>query len=215
MKVPVLLFLSFLTLVSSAQLADSVNPENADRKQEETNSIQKNAFFEKYDLANHRKITAKMIDAGKMRKGPAENSELYGFTIPQLEIIQVYRYFVEEKCWAAQYQDNWGFIDGSLVFPIRDSKPEEEVTSYDKPPQLLTQIKPKYPSEAREAGITGKVYIKVFIDKEGEAKETIVLQGIEELNQAAIDAIKQAKYKPAERNDKPVGVWVNLSLEFE
>lgn len=175
---------------------------------------EKQEFIKKYELENLRGIRSKMLDNGQMRTEPSPEALPTGVNVPKNEIVYVYRYFPDEKCWAAKFKDDWGFIDDFLIFPTRSSEPETS-SEYDEPPRLKSSISPKYPKEAKEAGIKGKVYIKVYIDKDGKAKETIILEGIKELNQAAIDAVTKARYEPAKLKGKPVGVWVNLSITFE
>ena len=73
-----------------------------------------------------------------------------------------------------------------------------------------------YPEIAREAGIEGKVVIRAFIDKNGDVQECEVDQGIPNtgLNEAAINAIKRTKFKPAMQRDRKVGVWISIPVFF-
>ena len=41
----------------------------------------------------------------------------------------------------------------------------------EKYPEMVVPVKPEYPEIAKRAGITGKVYVKVLVDKEGKPKE--------------------------------------------
>lgn len=206
-------FLLFFDLSPSiSQTPDSI--ENNPNENQVQNIQEQQGFTAKYGLDNLRGIRAKMLDEGQLRSEPDNTSQLLNIRVPKDEIVYVYRYFGDEKCWAAKYGENWGFLDDYLIFPVRETEPES-ASKYDVPPQLKSKIKPVYPEEAKQAGIKGKVYIKVYIDKDGVAKETIILQGIDELNDAAVEAVKEARYGPAKLKGKPVGVWVNLSLEFE
>ena len=107
--------------------------------------------------------------------------------------------------------------------------PEEEESSgrrrrfiaYDEAPQPIggfraIQQNIVYPEIAREAGIEGKVVIRAFIDKNGNVQECEVDQGIPNtgLNEAAINAIKRTKFKPAMQRDRKVGVWISIPLFF-
>ncbi|MBN1338457.1 MAG: energy transducer TonB [Bacteroidales bacterium] len=204
----------FLLLTFSptySQIPDSIETDHDNQIQ---NVQEQPGFAATYGLEGLRGIRAKMLDDGQLRSEPDNTSQPLNIRVPKDEIVYVYRYFGDEKCWATKYGENWGFLDDHLIFPVRETEPET-ASKYDVPPQLKSKISPVYPEEAKKAGIKGKVYIKVFIDKEGKAKETIILQGINELNAAAIQAVKEAKYGPAKLNGKPVGIWVNLSIEFE
>lgn len=63
-------------------------------------------------------------------------------------------------------------------------------------PKVLKRVEPKYPREALKKGIQGKVVLEVVIDYKGNVINAEVVNGIPELNQAALDAIKQWKYSP-------------------
>ena len=195
-----------------AQVTDNLSQSSAE---ELTVNFNKNDFFKAYDIPETTKgIRSKLLDVGDIRSAPSCKAEKLNVTIPNGEIVMVYKYFNAERCWSVHYKDTWGFIPDNIVFPVFDDSKIKQATKYDEPPQLKTQIRPKYPTEAKKKGIKGKVYVKVYINEKGIADDAIILQGIQELNQAAIDAVKKAKYKPAKLKGKPVGVWVNLSLNF-
>jgi TonB family protein len=196
-----------------AQNDDSVS-ETKMSEPEPTKAQLEEEFIARFDLADKKGIRSKMLDEFELRAEPLCTSVKTGILVPKGEIVFIYKYFTDERCWAVKYNDNWGFVKDILIFPVSDNSFDSKVSKFDEPPQLKTQIKPKYPPEAKKKGIKGKVFIKVFIDENGEATEVIVLRGVDELNQAAIDAVKKAKYKPAKNEGKVVGVWVNLSINF-
>ncbi len=94
--------------------------------------------------------------------------------------------------------------------------PRVKFIPYDDPPKPLTRIKPKYPEIAQEAGIEGTVIVQVFIDKKGRVKETSILQGIPNtgLDEAAIEAIRNTRFKPAKQRERAVGVWISIPINF-
>jgi protein TonB len=81
-------------------------------------------------------------------------------------------------------------------------------------PELLNSVAPVYPEIARKAGLTGKVFLKFLVGKNGRVSNVQVLKGQEIFRQAAIDAILQFRFKPARQNDKPVGVWMTQPITF-
>ncbi len=95
--------------------------------------------------------------------------------------------------------------------------PRVKFIPYDDPPKPLTTIKPKYPEIAQEAGIEGTVIVQVFVDKKGRVKETIILKGIPNtgLDEAAIDAIRRTRFKPAKQRERAVGVWISIPVNFK
>ncbi len=201
------------TTETVAQKDNSADELNATQPEQSKAQLEKD-FIAKFELADKKGIRSKMLDEFELRSEPNCTSAKTGILIPKGEIVFIYKYYGEERCWAVEYDHSWGFVKDVLIFPVSNNSFDNKVSKYDEPPQLKTQIKPKYPSEAKKKGIKGKVFIKVFIDENGEATEVIVLRGIDELNQAAIDAVKKAKYKPAKFEGEVVGVWVNLSISF-
>ena len=87
---------------------------------------------------------------------------------------------------------------------------------YDDPPVPLTPIRPKYPEIAQEAGIEGTVVVQVFVDDKGRVKETVILKGIPNtgLDEAASDAIRQVRFRPAKQRERAVGVWISIPVNF-
>ncbi len=61
---------------------------------------------------------------------------------------------------------------------------------------ILTQTTPEYPAEARAKNIQGEVVLHATIDKAGNISETQVLSGDDLLAKAAVEAVRQWKYKP-------------------
>ncbi len=98
----------------------------------------------------------------------------------------------------------------------------EAFVSYDKAPEPIggfaaIQRALKYPQNAREAGWEGRAVINVLVNKEGEAADTKVLQssGHPSLDEAAIEAIKSTKWRPALQRETPVAVWVAIPVNFQ
>ena len=94
--------------------------------------------------------------------------------------------------------------------------PRVKFIPYDDPPIPLRPIKPKYPEIAQEAGIEGTVVVQVFVDEKGRVKETIILKGIPNtgLDEAAADAIRLVRFKPAKQRERAVGVWISIPVNF-
>ncbi|MCF7823277.1 MAG: energy transducer TonB [Candidatus Marinimicrobia bacterium] len=101
--------------------------------------------------------------------------------------------------------------------------PESNVIfiAYDEPPEPMggyaaIQKAVIYPEIAREAGIEGTVIVQATIGKDGRVVETVILKGIPKtgLDEAAMDAIKTIKWKPAYQRDKPVTVRISVPVVF-
>ncbi|MCB9207047.1 MAG: energy transducer TonB [Ignavibacteriales bacterium] len=78
------------------------------------------------------------------------------------------------------------------------------------------QEKIKYPELARRAGIEGRVYIKAFIDENGNVASAEVIKGLEGgCNEAAIEAVKNTKFIPGRQRGKAVKVQVSIPILFK
>ena len=79
---------------------------------------------------------------------------------------------------------------------------------------LIRRIEPTYPPIARAAGVQGEVLIKAIISTEGKIEQAQVISGSPWLSRAALDAIKQWRYRPYLLNDKPVEVETEITVNF-
>lgn len=79
---------------------------------------------------------------------------------------------------------------------------------------ILKKVDPVYPSLARQARIQGTVILKVVINKSGDVETIQLFSGHPMLAPAAIDAVKQWKYKPYLLNGEPVEVETTVTVNF-
>jgi protein TonB len=79
---------------------------------------------------------------------------------------------------------------------------------------ILSQTRPLYPPLARQARIQGNVVLHAIIDKEGKVAQLEVVSGHPLLVQAALDAVKQWRYKPTQLNGDPVEVDTTITVTF-
>jgi len=80
---------------------------------------------------------------------------------------------------------------------------------------VISKIEPRYPKIAIAARVTGVVLLKAVISKEGEIKELQVVSGHPLLVPAAMDAVKQWRYRPYLLNGEPVEVETNIIVTFQ
>jgi len=81
--------------------------------------------------------------------------------------------------------------------------------------KLIKQVRPKYPAEAKAAGVQGLVRLEVVIGKDGTVKETKVLSGPEQLVPPALEAIKQWQWEPTTVDGKPVEVITQIDVNYK
>jgi protein TonB len=79
---------------------------------------------------------------------------------------------------------------------------------------LIHKIEPVYPKLALGARVQGSVLIKAIISKSGEITELQVVSGHPILVPAALEAVKQWRYRPYLLNGEPVEVETNISVTF-
>lgn len=86
----------------------------------------------------------------------------------------------------------------------------------EKFPELIEAATPVYPEEAKKNKITGKVFVKLLVDKEGTPKKAIVIKSDSELfNQSAIDAATKSKFTPAINKGEKIAVWIVLPYKYQ
>ena len=83
-------------------------------------------------------------------------------------------------------------------------------------PEAIEKVNPTYPPEAREARIMGMVVLRSTISDEGTVEDLEVLESPDELlTTAALDAVNQWRFEPAKCDGKSVGVYYNLTINFQ
>jgi|WetSurMetagenome_2_1015567.scaffolds.fasta_scaffold35137_1 periplasmic protein TonB len=98
---------------------------------------------------------------------------------------------------------------------IDDDAPPADYTPVEKEPNIIKRVEPKYPELAMRAGLEGKVYVKIWVDKEGKPKKVVVLKSDAEIFEApAVEAAQQFLFTPAYMNNGPVAVWVSVPFKF-
>lgn len=97
------------------------------------------------------------------------------------------------------------FVRGALVLSSREELPE-----------IVFKVDPVLPEQIREKGLKGgEVVLKIRVDKAGEVEALKVVFSIPLLDQAAIDAVKQWKFKPKIIENKAVPVVFTVSVPFD
>jgi protein TonB len=79
---------------------------------------------------------------------------------------------------------------------------------------LVRKVNPNYPPLARQARIQGQVLLQAEISKDGSIQNLRLISGHPMLAPAAIEAVKQWKYKPYLLNGEPVEVETQVQVNF-
>jgi periplasmic protein TonB len=79
---------------------------------------------------------------------------------------------------------------------------------------LIRKVLPTYPPLARSARIQGTVVLKAMISKQGTIENLQLLSGHPMLAPAAIEAVRQWRYRPYVLNNEPVEVETQITVNF-
>jgi periplasmic protein TonB len=94
------------------------------------------------------------------------------------------------------------------------ARPRRPVISTMDPAKLVMQVKPVYPKMALIARIGGAVNLHAIVGKDGSVRDLQVLSGHPLLRQAALDAVKQWRYKPTILGGEPVEIETTITVNF-
>lgn len=82
-------------------------------------------------------------------------------------------------------------------------------------PEVIVRTEPRYTELARKARVEGMVILKAIIDERGYVTDVQLLRGQPMgLDQAAMDAVRTWRFKPATLHGQPVKVYFNLTVNF-
>ena len=104
----------------------------------------------------------------------------------------------------------------ALAQGVTQASPPYRVGDQVSRPEIISSTRPVYTELARRARVSGTVIVEAIIDEQGDIVNTRVLKGQPlGLDQAAVDAVKTWKFKPAMLNGKPVKVYYVLTVNFQ
>jgi len=84
------------------------------------------------------------------------------------------------------------------------------------PPRGVSIVDPKYTDAARRAKVNGSVVVAVAINEEDGVDDVKIVRPLGYgLDQNAMDAARQSKFKPAMRDGKPVPVQIDMAMTFK
>ena len=84
-----------------------------------------------------------------------------------------------------------------------------------KAPVVISRVEPLYTDKAKAARISGIVIVEAVIDRNGNVTDARVLKPLPfGLDQAAVDALRQWKFRPGTLDGEPVDVIFNLTINF-
>jgi periplasmic protein TonB len=113
-----------------------------------------------------------------------------------------------------------GMLTGAPSVPVLAKSPVPtpvkriRVASRVVEANLIHDVPPQYPPQAGRARVEGSVVLMAVIGQDGSVKDVRVESGLPILAQAAIDAVKQWRYKPYLIDGEPVEVDSRITINF-
>jgi protein TonB len=86
------------------------------------------------------------------------------------------------------------------------------------PPGLVNRPSPAYPPMAKMQRVEGTVSVEVLVDENGAVRDTRFVKRVPQnvgLNEAAMAAAQQAKFRPATKSGVRVKMWYTLTFPFK
>jgi protein TonB len=108
-----------------------------------------------------------------------------------------------------------GLGDGlPVLIPTRPTPVKPLVVSHWAEGNVIYRVQPIYPTLARQARVQGTVELRAIISKAGTIENLVLVQGHPMLSAAAIEAVRQWRYRPYLLNDEPIEVETEITVSF-
>jgi protein TonB len=105
------------------------------------------------------------------------------------------------------------------ILPAQSPAQSDDEPVYDlgpgvTPPRVIKQTAPQYPN-GRGVSATGSVLIGLVVSSKGLPKDPHILKSLDkDLDLSAVDAVKDWRFAPAQKDGKPIAVRVSLQIQF-
>jgi protein TonB len=84
-----------------------------------------------------------------------------------------------------------------------------------KAPELVKEVKPQYTKAAMDRKVQGSVEMEAVILEDGSVGDTRITRSLDDdLDQEAVKALRQWRFKPGTKDGKAVRVQVEIELTF-
>jgi protein TonB len=101
----------------------------------------------------------------------------------------------------------------------QDSEPDEPVLELGagiSPPRVVHQVAPKPDSGEKGFRISGTVLVALVVSSKGVPVNVHIARSVDkDIDQSAIDAVKEWRFEPARKDGKPVAVKVTVEIRFQ
>jgi TonB family protein len=164
---------------------------------------------------------------GKVKKVEAVsgNPELAESAIRSARKWLYVPYFVGAKPAEAQTMVSISFKisedgrpDISATYPVRPGPPAGQIFKASDgvlPPRLLFSPDPEYSEEANKEKYEGTCVLALIVGQDGRPRDIKVARPLgKDLDEKAIEAVRQWRFMPAVKNGQPVSVAINVEVQF-
>lgn len=101
--------------------------------------------------------------------------------------------------------------------PRDSSGPVFSAIEVDDLPELTEELHPRYPDSLRRAGVSGLVRVQYVVGSDGRMDPqtiTVLASSHPAFLLSALEALHDARFKPARRGGRPVAVLVQQTIRF-
>ncbi len=106
---------------------------------------------------------------------------------------------------------------GQKSSAAEDSVDEEvyDVGGDVKPPRVIHRVVPEFTKKSRDRHVEGSVILAAIVTSKGEPRRIRVQKGVEQdLDEQAVEALKQWQFAPGTKDSKPVATRVSIEIRF-
>lgn len=90
-----------------------------------------------------------------------------------------------------------------------------DVSDLDRRAEPVSQVSPVYPPELRKAKIEGRVTLAFVVTEDGRVEDPRVENSSRpEFEKPALDAVRRWRFRPGEKDGKPVRAFCSLPMRF-
>lgn len=83
------------------------------------------------------------------------------------------------------------------------------------PPRVIRQVNPAYSPGSRGVRVGGTVTVGLVVTSGGTPRDVRVVQGLDkDIDQSAVDAVKQWRFEPAKKEGKAIAVRITIQIQF-
>lgn len=163
-----------------------------------------------------------------------EALEVGGFALPELSSNEKYKWLYHEVIFDRElFRRLMDSVTNSPIDPnsleytnsddslagdrVSENLPEsDEFIAVEAFPEMIECGRPEYPRVAKNAGLSGTVWVKGLIDRFGKVRRVLVgkSSGHRVLDNAAVVSGYKCKFKPGYQKGKPVACWATWRVDF-